>query len=186
MKTTLDEKSIQEQFDSECIKLVMKKLYPEHLGEEKYAIVTALTPDEFREKYAVLFPIAREYVLMTPPMYEPINKSDRNDYKCAKADYRHGVPMEYDETIQTSSTQAPDVAEEYEKKEQVKTMFRLMKNLSKTQQERIDKHFFHGMKLSQIAKQDGVACKNVKRSIDSGLIRLRKMMLKAEQEGVIE
>ena len=174
--------ALEERFRRECVKYDIERMYPKHVGEEDTAIVTSLTQEELEVRFADLIPSFGKYVLMTPEMNEPIRIFDRNNGKYDKNQTRHGVSVEYNDALQTSSFQVPDVGEEYEKTEINIELHRCIAKLHPSQQRKVYKHFFENMTEKEIAVEEGVSIQTVNASLYRAKISLRKMLAPSYME----
>ena len=169
-------KDIDDRFLDECELHDMESEYPNHPDETKYYIVTMLTLNEFRKRYAVLFPHPNEYVLLTPEQYEPILDSKRNNEKTKKNQMRHGIPLDFSEEIVDGWVSAPDVCDLLIKKQMDNTLDEFLSLLNKIQERRIRKHFFGEMSVLEIADDEGVSRQTVLCSLNRGIQKLRLHM----------
>lgn len=137
------------------VKINLRDYYPDYYAEDNYIMVTEDVAEAFEES--------------------------RRKLKAQKmADYRHKVLSSFDclSTIEAKASVAnfSTPVTEFEKKQLSEKIAEGLSALTETQQRRIYAHYFLGMSIANIAKDECCAFMSVKESIEAARRKLKKFL----------
>lgn len=137
------------------VKINLRDYYPDYYAEDTYIIITDDVAEAFEES--------------------------RRKLKAQKmADYRHKALSSFDclSGIEAKASVAnfSTPVTEFEKKQLSKKIAEGLSALTETQQRRIYAHYFLGMSIATIAKNEGCAFMSVKESIEAAMRKIKKFL----------
>ena len=176
------------------INLVME--YGETLNGCKYAIASALSEKELREKYPEELADYEPFIYLSEEMGDAIVSSQRNDSKYKKRCIRSEVPAGYSEgdterymndlyTILSGvdPCEMMIAAEEEQiikvrRQEALNLLEDAWNELSEKQQKRLHMHFLEKMTFREIADLEGCHFTSVKDSVQASIKKIKKYFAK--------
>lgn len=176
--TTLENRITE--FKKVCKAFNLRKEYGENYsGDEKWAIITALSDEELQKQFGdVVNACYSPYLLLDLKQGEAIIESKNNDskYRMRATHYGHIFDVndgEFEEHHPEAVVEM-DLVEDIMLQDNIKKLRQVLCNLSEKQKRRIISYFFYGKTLKQIAAEEGVDFSSVKESIDGAIKKLRK------------
>jgi len=169
-----------EQFKNECQVFEMKYEYPGYIGNERFGIITSLSSDELSTKYSDIIQDYEPYLLLSPEFGEVRSNFIRNERKHKRRQERTENIFGFDEATENTHEEIIDKTEPLDfilAQEKKKMINDALKKLSVLQRERIEKYYFYGMGLAEIADEEHVNISAVDKSIKSALKKM-KLFLK--------
>ncbi|CDC80030.1 putative uncharacterized protein [Clostridium sp. CAG:964] len=181
----------KELFKTECkvvnLEYEYKSCDEEHkgcVGDTKWAIITDLSEQELKDKYADLIKRYTPFVLLTLERGEVIKEFTQNEDKFRKRQINNEDAFGYDEGMSEifhNEIASPDYwqeKEEIEAREQREALLELidkaLDTLTPTQRKRLYAHLVEGKSSRTIAKEEGVNYSKVDKSIAAGIKKITK------------
>lgn len=154
------------------------------VGDTKWAIITDLSEEELKEKYADVIQPFTPFVLLTLEQGEIIKEFTQNEDKFRKRQLNNEDIFGYDEGISEifhNEIATPDYWQEQDEIEARKHREALLDLLDKalhtltfTQRRRLYAHLVEGKSSRTIAKEEGVNYSKVDKSIAAGIKKITK------------
>lgn len=124
------------------------------------------------------YPFSEDYMIEVPDdVVAELYQSEREEQSYIRHLRRYGAYYALD-VAHCTFLLVPSSAEMYEYKLEVKRLYIALNTLPPKQKQRIYAHFILGMTKCQIAQAEGVDESAVRRSIERGLCRVRKILQK--------
>ncbi len=184
-------KSISETKENLCYVMDLKKEYgPGKVGKEDYALITDLSEDKLKEIYGEELKQYAPYVIMSLAMGEAIFESHRNDWKHLKHQerYGHNYSLSEDDFEEHHPECVRDTdAYTWLLERDCKEIIRLaLDTLSDSQRRRVEKHIIDKITITDIAAEECVNWKTVKKSISSACVKMRRFIENSEFQNILE
>ena len=181
----------KELFKTECkvvnLEYEYKSCDEEHkgcVGDTKWAIITDLSEEELKEKYADVIQPFTPFVLLTLEQGEIIKEFTQNEDKFRKRQLNNEDIFGYDEGISEifhNEIATPDYWQEQDEIETRKhrealldLLDKALHTLTSTQRRRLYAHLVEGKSSRTIAKEEGVNYSKVDKSIAAGIKKITK------------
>ena len=181
----------KELFKAECkvvnLEYEYKSCDEEHkgcVGDTKWAIITDLSEEELKEKYADVIQPFTPFVLLTLEQGEIIKEFTQNEDKFRKRQLNNEDIFGYDEGISEifhNEIATPDYWQEQDEIETRKhrealldLLDKALHTLTSTQRRRLYAHLVEGKSSRTIAKEEGVNYSKVDKSIAAGIKKITK------------
>ncbi len=150
--------------------------YPGFTGGCHFAVITDLSPEEFREKYNGELGALSTCLFMSKVQGEVLKEFDRNEAKhrmrrmrsCSLDGYVEGE-TEYIYSI-FSKDEPEDIAIQLE---EMTLLRKAIVSLTQVQRRRLKLYFFNGLTIREIAKLEGVSHKNVLKSLSEAIRKIK-------------
>ena len=162
-------------FNNKCKVVDLNHEYDHFTGKERYAIITDLTEDEVTQVFDEYVEVLKPFIILSPEIGEVIRLYWANEKKYEKRDERGEIPFLNEETKDEliKGLYVPDdqirkqlAFEERKSRDRKAAMVKAaLKTLTPTQRRRLIDYHIMGMTLAQIASDEGVAPKNIQKSI---------------------
>ena len=167
--------NIREQFETECKIINFKYEYPGYIGEAKYGVVTALTDEELKQRYAKELVEYSPYIILSPSFGEIRAEFIRNDEKFKKRDALYHSQFAYDAEAENHHAEIAeqDFSELVAAHEELLFAIGLLTDI---QREIIQDKFFGGMTGKEIAEKRGISEPAVSKNMKFALIKLKKFL----------
>ncbi len=197
---TIVDNALYAEFKKECKVITLVKEYPEHIGYEKYMILTDIPREELTRKYDKLLKNYEPYIVDSMRLYSPISDYAKNEDKFEKRNARNTISIEVnnDDEQTFSSLQVQDFLTTYlagcHDKEVQKAVWKALKKLTNNQRRRLIMWAMEGKAMMEIAEIEGVSKQMIWQSIQSAKKRFEKYFdktftfsahLSKEDEGII-
>lgn len=168
-------KSTEEIFAKKCKIINLKYEYPGYIGEAKYGIVTALSDEELKQRYADELTDYSPYIVLSPAFGEIRAEFIRNDEKFKKRDTLYHSQFAYDEETELHHTELAqqDFSEAVVTHEELLSAF---KSLTDIQREVILDKYFRGMTGRAIAEKRGISEPAVSKNLKLAMNNLKKIL----------
>ena len=177
MTTTFDYR--KKQFSLECKAINLRYEYENYTGEERYAIITALSREELLDKYADIMDNYSPFVLLTLEQGAAITEHQNNDAKFRMRGLLYGHAYDINdgefEEHHPELAASEDIIEQIDKKDKLCRIRKLLNGLPEIQKRRLIKHFFYNKSSREIAKEEGVNYSTVDKSIAAGIEKIKKL-----------
>lgn len=165
------------QFQEECKVINLKYEYDGYNGDVNWAIISELTEEEILEKYR---PIVSEYIpfiVLTPAFGDVRDDFRRNENKYYMRSVR-GHIFALDEDFEKHHPEfAYDTLEEEVFHDELSQLLqKAIAQLKPIQKQHLEKYFFEGKNLRQIAEEEGKSYSTVYESYESALKNLKKLL----------
>lgn len=166
---------LEHSFKNECKIINLQMEYSQYNGSIKWAIVSSLSEQELRKKYATLLKEYEPFVYLTEEQYGPILQFRNNDRKYMRRYAAHLVPFTYEDDL--SERCNPElIINFFEGKANWSGLYAAIEKLAPTQRARVKKHFFEEMSCVDIAAQEKVSAQAVQQSIARSLSTLKRIL----------
>ncbi len=168
-----------EAFNEECKVIDLRKEYVGYSGNENWAIVSELSEDKILEKYSDQVVQYIPFVLLSVTQGKAIYEYKKNDKKHEMRQYRKGVFQSLevlDAYGVLRGSEKEGVEDTIETLLEREELWLAVLTLSEKQKHRIIKHFYGGKSIREIAREEEVAAKQVKKSIDEGIKKLKEYL----------
>lgn len=174
-----DNNELTVQFRKEVKVINLRYEYPGYRGEEKYALVTALTKQELFVRYDSLIQRFVPFLLLNLHQGEAIYAARRNDDKFRKRLSR-GDQIYLEEVTESvyGKYLEDDFVQKQNNKEKIAYLYWAIDQLTPVQKRRIVDYYINEMKLKDIAEKENVSIGTIQSSLNSALIKLRKILRK--------
>jgi RNA polymerase sigma factor (sigma-70 family) len=172
-----DKKDLELQFAADCKVIELKYEYAGYTGEERYGLITGLSEQELCCKYGCMLDSYAPYIVLDLAFAEVRDDFRRNEKKFEKRGERghlFGIDDEFD--VHHPECASPDCLEAILGQEAKSELWSAIQRLNPLQQKRVIKHFFLGMTLREIAREEGVNHSAVVKSIDKAKEKLKKII----------
>ena len=171
--------SLEEQFKNECEVVNLKYEYPGFTGEEKWAVITALSEKVLMERYAELLVVYAPYVILSPEHGEVWKCYHRNQKKHDMRRTRSESIFGFDEDTENVHSEiiTESMEDEYIRQQDYKKLYEALSSLTATQRRRVEMYFFHSMPLRKIAEREGVGFTKIEKSITVALDKMKKFFV---------
>lgn len=178
-KLTLTEQ--EELFARDCKLINLRYEYDGYKGNEKWAIVSELSPEEIKEKYFLIIGRYTPFVYLSVAQGDVIEESIRNDDKYAKRSRRtidcyaiddelssrihNEFSVEFEDPFERAEQEQLEAEKESLRESEIKKVDKALSMLQPIQRDRIVKHLICGYSTRTIASQEGVYHNSVVKSI---------------------
>ncbi len=166
------------QFALECKAINLSYEYDGYTGEERYAIITALSETEMLDKYADILDYYAPYVLLTEEQGAAIIEHQNNEAKHRMRNLRSGHAFDINdgefEEHHPEFAVCEDIIEKIELQNQIRQLREAIATLPEVQKRRLVKYFFEGRTYKQIGAEEGVDYTSVRESIAVAIKKLKK------------
>ena len=179
MKNQKDIAALKEQFLCECEVIEMRYEYgKEFTGREKYGIITELSEEDLRGKYAPLLSEYEPYILLSHTYGEVREDYRRNDKKFEMRSLRgHAFSIENDFDEHHPALAVPSVEEEMLKDEYPR-LSKALESLSEIERDRITKKYFKGYSNREIAEEENVSAAAISISLKRAEEKIKVFIVK--------
>ena len=179
--------ALDEQFHIDCEVVETKYEYPHYTGIEKWIIITDLTVEELKSKYAEQIALLKPFIVLSRSFGTVRDEFRRNEKKhymrsvrsCSIYDFGEETEEHHPEIVTYSLEEEILLKEEYllncERLEKVQDA---ISHLKAIQRERLIKFFFNGKSMREIAEEEGVNHSTVSKSINAAINKLKKFIEK--------
>ena len=152
--------------------------YPGFKGGCHFAVITELTPEEFRQKYNGELGAFSTCLFLTKDQGEVFKEFDRNEAKhrmrrmrtCSADGYVEG---ETEYIYSVFSKEEPE--DMVIAADEIASIRDSLKVLTEVQRRRLKMYFYDGLSYREIAELEGVSHKNVLKSISEAIEKLKKL-----------
>lgn len=166
---------LERSFKDECKIINLQMEYSQYNDTVKWAIVSGLTEQELRKKYAPLLKEYEPFVFLTEEQYAPILQFRNNNRKYMRRYAAHLVPFTYEDDL--SERCNPElIINFFDGKANWSGLYEAISKLAPAQRSRVEKHFFDGMSCVDIAAQEKVSTQAVQQSIARSLATLKRIL----------
>jgi len=168
------------EFKTVCKALNLRREYGENFsGDEKWAIITALSDEELQEQFGdVVNACYSPYLLLNLQQGAAIIESKNNDSKHRMRATHYGHIFDINdgefEEHHPEVVDETDLIEDIMLQDNIRKLRQVLSNLSEKQKRRVIRYFFYDKTLEEIAEEEGVCFSSVKESIDGAIKKLRK------------
>lgn len=166
------------QFALECKAINLSYEYDGYTGEERYAIITALSETEMLDKYADILDYYSPYVVLTVEQGAAIIEHQNNEAKYRMRSLRYGHAFDISdgefEEHHPEFAVCEDIIEKIELQNQIKQLREAIATLPEVQKRRLIKYFFEGKTYVQIGTEEGVDPNSVRGSVEVAIKNLKK------------
>ena len=165
------------QFQEECKVINLRYEYDGYIGNEQWAIISELTEKEILEKYRPIVSDYIPFIVLTPAFGKVRDEYRRNEKKHNMLSvighcYALHEDFENHHSEFAYSTFEEDVLQE----EQIQALRKAILRLTPMQKRYLEKYFFDGKNLRQIAAEEGKSYATVYESYESALKKLKKFL----------
>ena len=174
-----------ETFKTDCKFFKCEEEYPGWTGKEKYGIITALTEEEFKDKYPQFAIAMSPYILLGPSFGEIRDESIRNNHKYEMRAKRTISIFEMDEEAERRNpelsvpdyfTEKIEKQEEEARRRELTDMCRVaLSKLTTKQQENLVDYYINKKSMQQIADERHCS----KATIGVSIVNAKDKFLKA-------
>lgn len=155
----------------------LKFEYPGMKGGVTWAVISELSMDELMEKYGDELLKYSPVILLSVEQGEAFKEFHRNEHKHDMREARTKLPVNYNEElheflglITTSNVTEDDAINKYD----LELLRESIDSLTAVQQRRIKLYFFEGLTFREIAAREGVSTKNVYKSVQEAMKKIKK------------
>ena len=182
-------KNDKEQNQREYKIIDLCREYAGYEGEEKWAIVSELTPEELNDKYPDMVKAHSPYVLLSVAQGQVIDEFKRNENKHRMRQNLWGDNYNYDDGLSECfhpEFAVPDYVEDVismqEHMENGELLLTALEELTIVQQRRIKKYFVENKSFRVIAREENVRSSKIEKSINGGIKKMRKFFMDNKNE----
>lgn len=177
---------LKEEFQSECKVINLKYEYEGYIGQEQWAIISALTEKELFEKYPDIVKRYTPFVLLSVKQGEAVYEFRRNESKFYKRSLNNEDAFGYDDEligIFHSEVIVPDFVEQQLTEEQEEARYQLkMKLLDKALSSLTEKQYKYliaryvtNKSAREIAKEEGVSHQAIEKHLNTAIKKVKKI-----------
>lgn len=165
------------QFQEECKVINLKYEYDDYTGNEQWAIISELTEKEILEKYCSIVSEYIPFIVLTPAFGDVRDEFRRNEKKHYMRSVRgHCYALDEDFENHHSEFAYNSFEEDVLQDELIQALRKAILQLTPTQKQCLEKYFFDGKNLRQIAAEEGKSYSTVYESYESALKKLKKIL----------
>lgn len=165
------------QFQEECKVINLRYEYDGYIGSEQWAIISELTEKEILEKYRPIVSDYIPFIVLTPAFGEVRDEYRRNEKKHYMRSVRgHCYALDEDFENHHSEFAYSTFEEDVLQEEQIQALRKAILRLTPMQKRYLEKYFFDGKNLRQIAAEEGKSYATVYESYESALKKLKKFL----------
>ena len=169
--------------DNDLLIIDLAKEYANYKDSVPYAFVTELTEEELNAKYAIEIQLYSPFVIITKEMYMAMAETSRNDETERVRAIRFHSPVPFEDLIKVPADKMSDPAFATESYETANSIVEKMKALPGHQGSRMYKRYILNLTAKEIALEEGVTIRKVRRC----LFHAKKNLLKEfKKYGVIK
>ena len=165
------------QFQEECKVINLRYEYDGYIGNEQWAIISELTEKEILEKYRPIVSDYIPFIVLTPAFGKVRDEYRRNEKKHNMRSVRgHCYALDEDFENHHSEFAYSTFEEDVLQEEQIQALRKAILRLTPMQKRYLEKYFFDGKNLRQIAAEEGKSYATVYESYESALKKLKKFL----------
>ena len=165
------------QFQEECKVINLRYEYDGYIGNEQWAIISELTEKEILEKYRPIVSDYIPFIVLTPAFGEVRDEYRRNEKKHYMRSVRgHCYALDEDFENHHSEFAYSTFEEDVLQEEQIQALRKAILRLTPMQKQHLEKYFFDGKNLRQIAAEEGKSYATIYESYESALKKLKKFL----------
>lgn len=167
-----------EQFYIDCEVIETKYEYPQYTGVEKWIIITDLTEEELKGKYAEQIAPLKPFIVLPRSFGEVRDDYRRNEKKHLMRAVRSIEPFDYDDDLLIAHHPEliADAFPEMLFDERCQKVRQALSSLKPLQKQRVIKYFFDNKTTYEIAEEEGCSHQAVCKSINGALKKLKKIL----------
>ena len=169
--------NLEKAFKEECKVIDLKQEYMHYTEDIRWAIATDISEEELRKKYDAIIKQYEPFLLLTKEQYLVMLNFHSNNRKHKKRNAELGDAFNYEDgRLEMHHSELLNKQLSGEKYDTLH-LNKALKKLTKSQRERLIKHFAEDMTCVEIAKKEGVSPQAVQQSIARAIATLKKILL---------
>ena len=171
--------ALDEQFYIDCKVVATKYEYPQYTGIEKWIIITDLTEEELKSKYAEQIAPLKPYIILSHSFGEVRDDFRRNEKKHQMRAIRNGHAFDFSEDTEEHHAEilsSISLEDEIIYNEEIQQLRDAIQKLNTIQKTRLVKYFFEGKTFREIASEENVNIRAVAKSIEVAIKNLKKFL----------
>ena len=161
------------EFKAECDFFRCEEEYPGWTGSERYIIISNLSEEELNAKYPLVLAAMRPF-LIADDSYGKIRRDSNNaERRAVRFAEKHETIFDFDEETENCNDELIDWTAHNMMSISLE-MEEAMSALTTIQRERLEKYYFEGHTIDDIAQEENVRSNAVRDSIAQALKKLKK------------